>query len=1067
MDENGSLAALEQLMEEFFNHSTSNARKHEIEQQLNAFKLSPHSWKLCLYFITHTSSQYVVMFSLSILETVINQRWENGDLAYREQLRVILFEYLIENGIQAPHFLREKYAKLLVDIAKEDWPHRYPTFMDDVLELLRTESNLLVGLVLLRTASEEFMSANTNLDKDRKEELARLLHPYIPIVFQILTRILENLVIFSGNKPRHSATATPPPSPTHPSSTMGLTMQQLASVATFRPDSKALNREILTTIQHLFTWVPISAIHPQIIKCIFNFTNISSYAQEDDDMCVMAMSTINELLYRKCTPPGTENFFIQLYQHTVDLLRDLSSSSVYRIESIDSTFMEKLSELSVLLIQQHFWRLEMEPNISTLDFLSLVFQLTVQLPSVQCYCQCLVTWSAFLKQIKPQNSHKYSEVLLSLVSMLLKKIQFNSNFDQLRQIDTLERNEDNDTEWSTFVKTSNEIIAMIAEFAPLDTFNQVLIPWKLQYESYRGIAKGLSTDTNLINALSCDMSERNRLCCVLTDFSTLTQTLARLSSLFTDQDNTEMPHSCDDLIFCIFQRILDSAYIATEAKLYNSRLDQKLIECSNNVHSELLAALQTWLFWVLQKKKLTDHNLKTLIDVTLPVLMEPGSTPPPVACSAARLLLTLTAQVPPPGLMRTQTMTDFIDVASTLRQSSMETRHIVNGSICNLLLRNWGESNQRDNEMRHYLVGIFFDNLTKDFRLLTATTEEQRVRDISENTLNCLSHVVDFCKHFSNSSKRLLYLAIKSSVEHALLVFPAYVKYQEVSQNILGLFINVLGVLQQQMGIDGTKNAVNVFLQVAVNEQHVVTAPSNIEKLLQVLKLVVEAPGSAYKNFLPSILELCMQNLCPVVLTQAEEYPEVYLSLLDLFYSILVHRWQYFYISQVRSGFSPCVEADLAADFPQKPQELISILQIFGQALLQPDINIFKLSIGVLEDLNAKWNLYSKAIFRDYLLNKFLTVLLGTLVDKSHSLLSEDTQIAIYNMASVNFQDFFTTFLPEFLRNFEGISPEQGQILMKNFMENYDKDMPTFIQNLRIFVKNGQHFRMCNSKPRF
>lgn len=69
-------------------------------------------------------------------------------------------------------------------------------------------------------------------------------------------------------------------------------------------------------------------------------------------------------------------------------------------------FVQKLSELIVLLIQQHFWKLEMYSNVSTLDFLSLFYQLTIQLPSAQCYYQCLTTWSAFVKQIKQQNSHK-------------------------------------------------------------------------------------------------------------------------------------------------------------------------------------------------------------------------------------------------------------------------------------------------------------------------------------------------------------------------------------------------------------------------------------------------------------------------------------------------------------------------------------------------------------------------------------------------------------------------------------------------------------------------------------
>lgn len=38
--------------------------------------------------------------------------------------------------------------------------------------------------------------------------------------------------------------------------------------------------------------------------------------------------------------------------------------------------------------------------------------------------------------------------------------------------------------------------------------------------------------------------------------------------------------------------------------------------------------------------------------------------------------------------------------------------------------------------------------------------------------------------------------------------------------------------------------------------------------------------------------------------------------------------------------------------------QLMAVLQVFGQALLQQDINIFKLSLASLEDLNAKWKLY-------------------------------------------------------------------------------------------------------------
>lgn len=118
------------------------------------------------------------------------------------------------------------------------------------------------------------MSSHVEMSTNRKEELQCLLSQHIPQIFQLLTTILETL----GSKPRHSVTATPPPSPTHPSSAPDPAPPQLSS-ATFRPDSKEINREALATIQHLFSWVELSQITPQLIRAVFHFTNASSYAQ--------------------------------------------------------------------------------------------------------------------------------------------------------------------------------------------------------------------------------------------------------------------------------------------------------------------------------------------------------------------------------------------------------------------------------------------------------------------------------------------------------------------------------------------------------------------------------------------------------------------------------------------------------------------------------------------------------------------------------------------------------------------------------------------------------------------
>lgn len=60
-------------------------------------------------------------------------------------------------------------------------------------------------------------------------------------------------------------------------------------------------------------------------------------------------------------------------------------------------------------------------------------------------------------------------------------------------------------------------------------------------------------------------------------------------------------------------------------------------------------------------------------------------------------------------------------------------------------------------------------------------------------------------------------------------------------------------------------------------------------------------------------------------------------------------------------GHSPgCDESEPLPDNPQQPAQLLAVLQVFGQSLLQPDINTFRTSLAALEDLNSKWKLYHK-----------------------------------------------------------------------------------------------------------
>ena len=76
---------------------------------------------------------------------------------------------------------------------------------------------------------------------------------------------------------------------------------------------------------------------------------------------------------------------------------------------------------------------------------------------------------------------------------------------------------------------------------------------------------------------------------------------------------------------------------------------------------------------------------------------------------------------------------------------------------------------------------------------------------------------------------------------------------------------------------------------------------------------------------------------------------------------------------------------------------------------------------------------FRQLIFKDVMLLQFVNVFLQALVYRSHDLLQEEITITLYNMAAVDFDSFYSAFLPRFLGGCEGLTESQKSELGKNF----------------------------------
>lgn len=176
--------ALEALMDEFFAPGSNSARQAEIEMRLRAFLDQNDSWHHALTFLDQSRHPHVLMYALNILQTWIHARWLALSGPEHARIRQNLDRHLVAaaqapSGSAPPAFVRRKLMRLLVDIARSDWPHFYPDFVPRLHSWLGTPDTRALGLEMWLITSEELATPRADLPTARQHELRKLLELHV------------------------------------------------------------------------------------------------------------------------------------------------------------------------------------------------------------------------------------------------------------------------------------------------------------------------------------------------------------------------------------------------------------------------------------------------------------------------------------------------------------------------------------------------------------------------------------------------------------------------------------------------------------------------------------------------------------------------------------------------------------------------------------------------------------------------------------------------------------------------------------------------------------------------
>uniref|UniRef100_A0A8C9TUQ4 Exportin 6 n=1 Tax=Scleropages formosus TaxID=113540 RepID=A0A8C9TUQ4_SCLFO len=663
-------------------------------------------------------------------------------------------------------------------------------------------------------------------------------------------------------------------------------------------------------------------------------------------------------------------------------------------------------------------------------------------------------------RLPPQTSI-VSHALVLLLREVLHRIQFRYSQAQLEELDDEALDDDQQTEWQRYLRQSLEVVAKVMELLPSHAFSTLVSPC------------GASVHCDLRLNITAE-NDCRRLHCALRDLSSLLQAVGRLAEYFIGD---VFAARFNDAL-TVVERLVEVTCYGSQVSLYDvetavpSVLKPDLID----VHAQSLAALQAYCHWLAQfyselhrQSQTRFVNIVTsAMDASAPLIG--AKVPEKLLLSACHLMVSVATTVRPVFLVTVPAVQNIFNLVtdSSTRRLPPEAQVLVCRALSSMLLLPWPnlpESEQQWNT-RSVNHSSLLAALTRHYRQLRGTTNVQQRRMDPEDaelrqTLRILRDIVDSVSGESTKSRQICYQSLQESVQVSLSLFPVFIHQSDVTDEMLSFFLALFQGLRVQMGVPFTEQIIQTFLNMFTREQLAASILQEgsagsrvVEKFLKILQVVVQEPGQAFKPFLPSIISLCMEQVYPIVAERSS--PDVKAEMFELLYQVLHHNWRFFFKASVLSS----VQRGGAEEPMENEAQFVAAMQAFGQSFLEPDIHVFKQNLLYLESLNSKHKLYHKKLFRSSMLFQFINVLLQVLVHRSHELLQDEIALAVYNMASVDFDAFYSAFLPEFLNGCQGVDGNQRGVLGRNF--KMERDLPSFTQSVHRLVNDLRYYRLCN-----
>ena len=640
---------LEQLMNEFFDPTSTYQRKEEIKQIVNDFARQDNSWCFAIRFICESKSDYTTVYCSAVLHNFIVKNWSQ----LTEQAKAELKDY-IWNNVCVFHlqensslFVQNKMCQMLATIVRLSYPNFWPNYFNDLADLISNVKTMKLGIRLLNITLEELLMPSDDLFEQRKSELTRLLANQVPIIVNVLSSIMRSIM----DKYLNSVFVTPPASPIE-----SITIQEDQENIIKTNNNKHINLksiclsiksllenidsnllEILELILRcnltLFNWLPINDFYPllneSMLELLFVFATFGcSNGAKETTIGILTITCINELLSKNYVyNEYSSKFYLTLFETVFKILQIIDAE--FDLRSLDSDYLMKfVDSMRCFVNNQIVYRGD---HSFFFGFLEKLFCLTFKPKWTDQYPQFVEIWLSLLDiyinhngnqnlninsnlinnygnqwLAESQTNEEDLESKLGLASVelakqVLIKMQFRFSAAQLEELDTLDMNDYGQTELQIYFNRNVELLSKITQLIPrqaekiVGSFFEELVTMFTNIDQLLGQSFSLENrriTTDYLSAEDC-----SNLDYALKDFSILLRVFQRLSEHFVGSNfKASLP-----TVQALLDQILTALDYSNRLKLFTFSCDKAVIvQDLNELHQSLLLSLKFFGAWITQ-----------------------------------------------------------------------------------------------------------------------------------------------------------------------------------------------------------------------------------------------------------------------------------------------------------------------------------------------------------------------------------------------------------------------------------------------------------------------------------